>query len=255
MRLQDNSTLLEEQADLFQGIKVGANDIFIMTADSTLSLPTVSVKNGLGAIHALERDLLRPVVYGSEIRRYLRIGAGHLLLYPYRDGELIPLEQLEQEYPFTFRYLMEYREVLASRGSVSGASKAWYGLVRQRNEEWLSSKKLLTRDMAMRPSFALDDEGSTYLVGGTAVIPSNPDLLLPLLGYLNSQIVNWYLSPLTPSFRADFQKFEPQHLGKIPVLRAVVEPGEINDKLTALTQLALDAASKEDTISAQKIEG
>jgi hypothetical protein len=39
------------------------------------------------------------------------------------------------------------------------------------------------------------------------------------------------------------------------VLRAVVEPGEINDKLTALTQLALDAASKEDTISAQKIEG
>jgi hypothetical protein len=71
------------------------------------------------------------------------------------------------------------------------------------------------RDLAQQPSFASNEEGGVYLVGGTAVIPNDSGILLPLLGFLNSALAAWYLSSITPEFRSGYRKVEPQHLRKL----------------------------------------
>ena len=53
-------------------------------------------------------------------------------------------------------------------------------------------------------------------------MPADPDLILPLLAYLNSEIVTEYLSLVTPQFQGGFRKFEPQHLSNIPIPNAVL---------------------------------
>jgi restriction endonuclease TaqI-like protein len=117
----------------------------------------------------------------------------------------------------------------------------WFELVRRRDEAWLNSKKLLTRDLSLGTTFAVDYAGEIYLVGGTAVVPADADLLFPLLGFLNSTIASWYIAQTTPTFRAGFQKIEPQHLQDLPVPKPIVEGGNLQERLTALVSEAIEA--------------
>jgi hypothetical protein len=131
----------------------------------------------------------------------------------------------------------------------------WYELVRRRDDGWLNSGKLLTRDLATRPSFAVDGEGGVYLVGGAAVVPSDPELLFPLLGYLNSGLVSWYLGQVTPLFRSGFQKIEPQHLETIPVPTRIVEDDDLRERLGELALLAMEAVRAGDVAGQDEHEG
>jgi hypothetical protein len=210
------------------------------------------VRNGLGESHRIETRLLRPVAYGAEIQRYDRVVPQRFLVFPYESGEAIPEHKLKKEYPQGYRYFCDYRDLLTSRTSINASGRSWYELVRDRDPSWLESQKLLMRDMATVPSFAIDDEGATYLVGGTAVVPTDLRVLRPLLGYLNSKVVSWYLRYVAPGFRAGFQKFEPQHLGIVPVPRAITDDDTVVDELSRLVSEVVEARGADDE-SAQRI--
>jgi|GEM_PF-1623584 len=241
LRLTDQGKPLPEVAGIYQGIRTGGNDIFIVDVESHAAGPIVNIRNGLGDVHVVERDLLRDVIYGSNIQRYDLVKPQKFLLYPYRGGRLIPEADLRTEFPQALRYFETYRSLLLARTSVVNKGKFWYELATQRNEAWLNKKKLIIRDLAVETSFAYDDTGSTFLVGGTAVVPEDESLLLPLLAYLNSSLSNWFLNQITPSFRADFQKFEPKHLESIPVLTEIVEDVGVAGKLTEMALTAIRA--------------
>ncbi len=126
--------------------------------------------------------------------------------------------------------------------------------MRQRDQSWLEARKLVIRDLATRPSFALDDDGSTYLIGGTAVVPADPLHAEPLLAYLNSELASWYLRAMTPSFRSGFQKFEPRHLSRIPVpLKAITTPS-IRATLTETVRSLIAAKDQEDERAVRLME-
>lgn len=247
LRLEDRSILLSEIAEVFQGIKVGANDLFIIQILSDPSAPIVQVRNGLGEVHTLESNLLHPVVFGSQIEAYKHVNAGSYILYPYLRGSVIESTILESRFPLTFQYLTAYKPMLESRVSLVNSGRKWFELVRHRDQTKLESPKLMMRDLAMTTAFAIDDAGSTYLIGGTAIIPSDAAHLKPLLAYLNSVLTNWYLTPLTPSFQGDFQKFEPQHLSNIPVLLDIFEDSDLREKLCVLADLAINAKESDNS--------
>jgi methylase of polypeptide subunit release factors len=249
LRLEDRSVPLYEIADVFQGIKVGANDLFIMDVLSDLSAPIVQIRNGIGEIHTLESDLLHPVVFGAQIEEYQHVNARSCLLYPYQRGRVLEETTLAERFPLTFRYLSDYKEMLGARVSLVNSGRKWFELVRNRDQEKLESSKLLMRDLAMNTAFAIDELGSTYVIGGTAVIPSDLGLLKPLLAYLNSILTNWYLAPLTPTFQSSFQKFEPQHLSNIPILRDLLDDNNLREKLSALADEALYAKENDSQSS------
>jgi hypothetical protein len=251
MILEAHSEPLSSLAGVFQGITVGAKDLFVVELESHESAGLVKIRNGLGDAHIIEAALLRPVVYGSEIGRYDIISGARFLIYPYASNVLIPEVEMTDSYPWTMRYFEAYRDLLASRSSIGDARLGWYELVRQRDQRWLSSRKLVTRDLATEPSFAVDRSGDTFLIKGTAIIPEDQDVLLPLLGYLNSGFVAQYLRPMVSSFRAEFQKFEPQHISTVPVVREVYEAGNTQDELTELVEAILEAKRKGD-IPAQR---
>jgi len=239
--LEESSETLDSVAGIYQGIRTGANDVFVVEIASQSDGPLVQIRNGMGDVTLVERLALRPTLFGSEIRRYDLVQPERYLIYPYHMGGAIPEAELRDRFPNLHAYFRSYQALLAGRRSLEGSGLQWYELVRKRDESWLQSRKLLIRDLATKPSFALDEDGSTYLVGGTAVVPADSSLLLPLLGYLNSGIVDWYLRKMTPSFRSGFQKFEPQHLQTLPVFSDVVHPTPLNEKLTELVLRILDA--------------
>jgi hypothetical protein len=239
LRLEGRSVLLSELAEVFQGIKAGANDLYIVQSQSDAGAAVVSVRNGLGDVHVIESDLLHPVVFGTQVEPYKRVAADSYIIYPYINGAVLDESKLISTYPLTYRYFSAYRSLLESRTSVVASGRKWFELVRHRDQSKLERPKLLMRDLAITTAFALDDVGSTFLVGGTAVVPNDPAILKPLLAYLNSVLTNWYLAPMTPSFRAEFQKFEPQHLSNVHVLTDVIDDSALQQELSELATMAI----------------
>jgi methylase of polypeptide subunit release factors len=252
-RLDQEASTLGAVAGIFQGIRTGANDIFILTIESTDG-DLARVSNGLGDTGIVETALLHPTVFGSDIQRYEVVVATKHLLYPYRSGTAIAETELREAYPRTFEYLNGYREPLSARGSIAAGGLRWYELVRKRDEKWLTSRKLLTRDLATETSFAIDNVGSVFLVGGTAVVPGDPEMALPLLAYLNSSLVSEFLSQITPTFKSGFQKFEPQHLQRVPILSALMDSAALRDELTGLASIAISARMEKRLKEQQKAE-
>lgn len=245
--LEADSVLLPEVAGIFQGIRTGANDIFIVATDPGVTDSLVQIVNGLSESAWIERAILRPVLFGAEIHRYARLAESRFMIYPYRNGAVIPEAQMQEEFPQTWRYLSSARAALAGRTSIEASGLKWYELVRKRDEAWLTQPKLLIRDLAPATAFAPDVSGAFFLVGGSAVVPQDHALLLPLLAYLNSRVVSEYLSEITPSFRGGFQKFEPQHLQRVPVPRGLPEGNQLAEELSRLAQDQLEAHARGDT--------
>lgn len=244
--LENSSESLDTIAGIYQGIKTGANDIFVVEIESYTTGPLIQIRNQLGEVFLIEEDILHPVIYGSDIKRYDVIQPNKYLIYPYHSNSVISEAELRNQFPHAHAYFSFYQSLLANRRTITARGHRWYELAWKRDETWLNSKKLLIRDLATKPAFAFDEVGSTYLVGGTAVIPADTDLLLPLLGYLNSSLMDWYLRQITSSFRAGFQKFEPPHLQRIPILTEIINQSKLSEELTDLVLNVLEAKKVED---------
>lgn len=238
--LSARSATLADVAPTRQGIRTGANDIFIVTLESAAS-GYARVTNTAGDTATLETELLRPVIFGTEIQRYDTVQPTKLLLYPYRRGAPIEESEFRTRFPNTWEYLERYRYPLAERGSLTRTGGKWYELIWKRDEAWLKSPKLLIRDLITETAFAIDHTGETFLVGGTAVVPENPELLWPLLGYLNSSIVTEHLRQSTPAFRGGFQKVEPRHLDSIPVPFRLLRDADFASQIATSARRAVDA--------------
>lgn len=247
-RVGQDTTPLLEIARCFQGIKTGCNDVFVVMQDDPGGGELKRIRNRFGESFELESELLRPVVFGSDIQRYMPPDPSRLLIYTYRAGNVLAERELKEKYPRTFAYLDSYRSMLAQRRSIteSPGGKLWYELIRERSVAWLEAPKLIMRDLALETSFALDIDGSVFLIGGTAVVPADQDNLLPLLAFLNSRLANWYLKSVTPSFRAAFQKFEPQHVEQLSVPDMILEDDLVREQLSEAVKLIISASAAED---------
>ena len=254
VRLEEDAIQLPDVAVIYQGIRTGANDIFILEIESGGDGHLVQVRNGLGDVSFVEMSMLRPVIFGSEIQRYDLVQPNRYLIYPYKANTVLSEIELREEAPNLYEYLTSYKDLLASRTSIQSSGLRWYELVRKREESWLERSKLLIRDLAIKTSFALDQEGIIYLVGGTAVVPEDTQMILTLLGYLNSKVVDWFLQKITPSFRAGFQKFEPQHLQQIPIPNEILNDLSISNKLSELVTNIIEAKQTGQIDAQENIE-
>ena len=177
-----------------------------------------------------------------------------MLLYPYSGGVALTEAELERRFPRAYKYLSVYQDLLRARSSIVASGLHWFELVRKRDESWLTSPKLVTRDLVTRTSFAIDDRGSTFLVGGTAVVPLEPRYTLPLLGYMNSRTASEYLRELTPTFRGAFQKIEPRHLNSLPIPPWLAEYGDLAERIEAKVQIIVDGQFSSRTTERQIAE-
>lgn len=215
-RVEAKGKPLSDVADARQGIKTGANYVYILRLIQDSDQAYVEVEDVSGRRHYLERNLLRPVTTGPEITRYVTFGGmsegSHVIIYPYSRGVPLPEQVLRDECPRIYAYLSGFRNELASRISVGSSAQPWFGLIRPRDDAWLSCAKLLTRDLISSPSFSIDRSGGTYLVGGVGIMPVDTDHLLPLLGILNSRLFDEVLRVASSSYRGEFIKVEPGRL-------------------------------------------
>jgi hypothetical protein len=87
-------TLDEVTKSISQGIDTSKDEVYFVSPEAVEE-------------YDLESEILRPVLKGQDVKRYEPLYTDLKSIYPYRDGQVIPEEQMNKEFPNTWNYLFE----------------------------------------------------------------------------------------------------------------------------------------------------
>jgi hypothetical protein len=143
--------------DVQQGIRTGANEVFVVPIDGA---------------NKLDRALCSPFVSAEEIQLCQLDSHKSVLLFPYRRtdwGSYEPLSanEIERQHPRTWKYLQAHRGALTDRSLDN--STPWYCYSRNQNLGLAFKPKILVREMLPKAMFAADLIGRVAFSSGYAL--------------------------------------------------------------------------------------
>ncbi|MBP6796426.1 MAG: N-6 DNA methylase, partial [Saprospiraceae bacterium] len=130
------SNTLEENTDrIFQGIKTGADKVFILRQIKYGKKTSFAYSNELSTEIEIESSLLRKLIKGGNSKPYFISDSDLMILFPYfknKNGriELIPFPELDMRFPLAAGYLLKNERMLLERDGGKLNSKFWYGFSR-----------------------------------------------------------------------------------------------------------------------------
>ena len=213
--------LSDGQSGLAKGIISGQNDVFLLDAADATAV-------------RLETTWLRKAVKGQDIERWTIRPTERLLIYPYRDGSVVPEEDLAGSERM-YRWLNSKREVpsaqggLAGRGYFEASTKLWYELWNQRTEALLAPPKLLSPEVNDRPEFALVPGDVVFMDSATSATPSGASGICReyLAALLNSRLLALFHARHSVPKANGYLIYSPAFLEGLPIKLATGEGGQV----------------------------
>lgn len=209
--------------DLFEGIYQGlisiGDDIFMLEGtikDNLFHGYSKQIEKEV----TLEAELMKPVLKGENIRRYLPCKNTLYVIYAYKlneYGKTIPLEEnaLKKNYPRIYSYLMQFKETLVEKKiKYKTNPKYWYGLHRPREISVFSSNKIITPQLQNYSNFTIDD-GTYYPDAGGYMLKLkkyNEVDFYYCLGILNSSLFYHFIKTTSTVFNNDYYYFKSAYI-------------------------------------------
>ena len=201
-------------AQIAKGSSSGNDSVFLFDFVSEFK-SKMKVKNDFGEFE-LERELLRPFVYGEDIKRYEYCKPTKYLLYPYdSENKLIEIKIMAKNYPRIWQYLQERKSTLMQR-KVKMSEKDFYKFSALRNANAYKRPKIMIPDLLNHSRFGFDNVGFYHNAGIHNVVfkPDFVEFEKLILGILNSSLFWFFIRHssanlggavrLMPSYLDDF---------------------------------------------------
>jgi len=255
-KLKEYSLPLENATErIFQGLKTSADKIYVMDVikqnENTITIHSKELEKEF----VLESELLKPLIKGGQMRRYLIEENKKVVLFPYKNGKLIAKKEFQEIYPLCWEYLNENKKYLENRENGKMKGEKWYAYGRTQALEVMCLKKIITPDIAPSASYCFDEEGKYYFSGGAAggygilaKASINPKYLLALL---NSKLLDWYHHQLSTNFRGGYFSYESRFIKQLPIrtidFNNSIEKA-IHDKLVSLVDRMLELHKKKTAL-------
>lgn len=217
---------LEAVADIFVGLQTSADDVFILNylgeSKSTIRLQSQS----LNIEWTFEKELLHPLVSGTDVPAYGSLPHRQFIIFPYRvkgdKAELIEFNEIQKRFPKTAEYLTKNRIALEDREGQKFKDDEWHRFGRLQNLTRQGLPKLCVPRLVDQLHAAWDEKGEVFLdnvdVGGVTVKPEFDGLQMPyLLALLNSKVLRWFFPFVSVPFRGNYFSANRQFLGQLPI--------------------------------------
>jgi len=225
-RLKSLPFKLGDMADIFVGLQTSADDVFILdcVAESTRTIRLRS--KSLQAEITLEKDLLHPLVSGTDVQGYGPLPQRQFILFPYdvvdEAAQLISFEDLTNRYPKTADYLFQNKKRLQDREKGKFKDSTWHRFGRSQNLGIQGRVKICVPRLVDRLCAGFDPQGNHFLdnvdVGGVTFksTHANNDLCY-LLALLNSKLLAWFFPNVSAPFRGNWMSANRQFLSQVPI--------------------------------------
>jgi type I restriction-modification system DNA methylase subunit len=261
-KIKDMGSPLEQVTErIFQGLKTSADKIYIL---DVIQRKTKSIKvrsPHLDRDIELEPELLKPLIKGGQMRRYLVVEPEKVILFPYRNGNLISKREFQESNRRCWEYILANKRYLEEREGGIMKGDNWYAYGRNQALDVVHLPKIITPDFALSASYCYDPKGTYYFTGGAAggygILPQkdiNPKYLLALL---NSRLLDWFHHQGSTRFRGGYFSYESRFIKNLPIriidLKNPKEK-EFHDDLVKLVDVMLDLRKREQKAEGHELE-
>jgi len=173
-RLSKMPVKLGDIADIFVGLQTSADDVFIMNLIEDTPKTFRLRSKSLDTEWLFEKDLLFPIVSGTDVNSYAPLASRQYILFPYKvnnsSAVLIVFKTITENYPRTAAYLKENKKRLEDRERGKFKGPEWYRFGRNQNLGIQGRVKLCVPRLVEKLYAAYDADGNHYLdnvdVGG-----------------------------------------------------------------------------------------
>jgi len=247
-------TTLEDVTDrIFQGLKTGADKIYILEEKKRSGKAIQVFSRHTGNEYKLEPDLIHPLMKGGDSKRYsLNRDTGLVILFPYskQSGDKvapIPEPELKVKFPATYEYLKECKDYLENREDGKMKGKNWFAFSRSQALDVMPQAKIFTPDIAPVASYTIDEAGDMFFTGGAAggygILAKEHLNPLYLLGLLNSSLLDFCNKQVATQMRGGWYSFEARFIKSLPIYvpdKADADKYAICEKIPALVRQIID---------------
>lgn len=213
-RIESTGKKLGSAYKIRNGIATLSNAIYIFKPVDETASHYVLMQNGkrYDIEKTICRDIIKPNIlkYEHEIE-----SIKEKLIYPYTNGikplSLIPEEQLKNNYPKTYNYLLDNKEDLQKRDKGNGDYGAWYAFGRT---QALTDTgiKLLFPYMAKTPHFVFTEQKDMLLYCGYAIYNESVEELKILKRILESKVFEYYMANTSKPYSAGYLSYAKNYV-------------------------------------------
>lgn len=263
-KLNDMKPKLGDISHLFVGLQTDKDSVFILDEMRVDGSRVLCQSKETGRQHWFENIHLKQLLKGSlNIRRYHLADLSKRLIFPYETingrSVLIEDDDYKQQFPLTWKYLLENKERL-SRRNKGRMGKEWYGYVYKKNHTRFGNPKILVPSLAIGSCFAIDYDGDYFFVGsggggggGYGIILKDKQITKEyVLGILNSSLISMYLKAISTPFRGGYIALNRQYIELLPI-RSIHHnnPSDVekHDKMVALVESMLEMHKQLATVN------
>lgn len=216
----------ENTSGIIVGIQTSADHIYHLRRigkNRYAYTPRMNGKKQAEVVVEIEDAIMKPLISGSEAKRFLEPQTDTYLLFPYRvlpdSTKLLTADEMAAEFPKAWKYLQTFEKELRDREGKKFNDDKWYRMGRTQNLDKQEFPKLLVPRLVANLGCFVDDKGKYYCdnvdVGG--VVASQKSDLWFLAGILNSPVTNTIFGWLTKPFRGDYKSANKQFISPLPV--------------------------------------
>ena len=173
---------------------------------------------------AIEDAIMKPLVSGSEAKRYEEPTTDTYLLFPYLKNErgvvrLILPDQMTTQFPLAWAYLHKWEKELRGREKGKFNNDQWYQFGRNQNLDKQEVAKLIVAQTVPEMRVCEDSSASKYLnnVRVNGILALNSRTLRFLLGCLNGPVADCVLRLIGKPKQGNYLEANKQFIVPIPI--------------------------------------
>lgn len=245
-KIAENGIRLGEIAkDTFVGMQTSADGIYFVQIINETKQTAIVRNIRDGNEFEMEKSILKKLLKGKDIRKWSVEWKGYYVVYPYsvKNGKVsfLPLEVIKESYPLAYEYFKHYEYQLKSRESNRFENEDnWHQYIYRKNLEKFEQPKIITQVLASSNTFALDNQGEYYFVGGgnaggygIVLKDEYKKSYYYILALLNSNVLEFYLKNISTPFRGGYFSYGKRFIEQLPI---VMPADEIKEEVDRLTQ-------------------
>lgn len=216
---------------IFQGVATSKDSVYLLELVEEGTDRCRVKSKAIGEEFELEREMLRPILKGAEIKRWSRPSYQHLVLFPYkvegRRATPIPIGRIASDFPLTHAYLERNKGLLLTRSKTNESN--WWLYPYPKNLGLYGCPKILSQVLSQSGAFTFDANGEFCFVGGgtaggNAILVRGDDetTAMALLAILNSPITSFFVTRVGSAFRGGFHAFGKASIENLPLPSALM---------------------------------
>ena len=210
---------IQNMFNVYQGIATSKDDLYVLNrnADDSFTVPET------GAVYNLENEFFKPMLKGKNVHRYESLKTDRYVFFPYKKPSCEPvgLDELERDYPLTYKYVMDNEKLFKARESGKAAKMpVWYEYIYPKNKDKFEQEKLSSMELCANcPNVTLNSEMFYHNTKVYSWVKKEnvEESYKYLLAILNSKLIWWFLKLTGDTLSSDSRTFKTEYLNPFPM--------------------------------------